>query len=529
MLTLDELLMGARFLRQLPTFLRKPVVPGEARATLRRRLENRGAEFLALVRHAIYNHQSSPYRALLRQAGCEYGDLERLVRESGVEGALQVLVHQGVYVTVEEFKGLREVARGSVTLQVHGGLFRNPAAAPHIAGRSSGSRGARVSVPLDLAFVRERSINYSLIASHIFTGQASHGIWKTPGGDAIDNLLCFAGFGAVPERWFLQVDPAASGLRPEYRWSAWALRAGGWLADLQLPKPEIVTHNDPLPVARWMAASLHAGVTPHLQVFSSAAVGLCQAARGAGLDLEGAWLMVGGEPFTPARAATIRAAGATAFPRYGTAEAPSIALGCLRAKAADDVHLLSDLYAMTQASTVPSAEILPPRALFISTLRATAPLILLNVSLGDQAVLGQSACGCPLEALGWTTHLNTIRSFEKLTAGGMTFLDSNLIRILEEVLPLRFGGGPTDYQLVEEEGADGRPSVRLLVHPRVSLVDLDAVGEAFLEGIAAGAGADRVMGMVWRDSKLLSVEQREPFATASGKILYLHAGRRHPA
>jgi hypothetical protein len=57
--------------------------------------------------------------------------------------------------------------------------------------------------------------------------------------------------------------------------------------------------------------------------------------------------------------------------------------------------------------------------------------------------------------LGWTTHLRDIRSQEKLTAGGMTFLDTDLIRVLEEVLPARFGGAPTDYQLVEEEAEEG--------------------------------------------------------------------------
>ena len=47
---------------------------------------------------------------------------------------------------------------------------------------------------------------------------------------------------------------------------------------------------------------------------------------------------------------------------------------------------------------------------------------MLNVSLGDQAVMVQHACGCPLQTLGWDTHLYTIRSYEKLTGGGMTSL-----------------------------------------------------------------------------------------------------------
>jgi hypothetical protein len=76
-------------------------------------------------------------------------------------------------------------------------------------------------------------------------------------------------------------------------------------------------------------------------------------------------------------------------------------------------------------------------------------MVLLNLSLGDHARLERRACGCPLERLGWDTHLETIRSFEKLTAAGMNFLDVDVIRVLEEILPARFGGGPTDYQLQE--------------------------------------------------------------------------------
>ena len=70
-----------------------------------------------------------------------------------------------------------------------------------------------------------------------------------------------------------------------------------------------------------------------------------------------------------------------------------------------------------------------------------------------------------METHGWTRHLRDVRSFEKLTSAGMTFLDVDVIRILDETLPARFGGVPGQYQLVEEERPDGRPRVRLLVHP----------------------------------------------------------------
>ena len=118
-----------------------------------------------------------------------------------------------------------------------------------------------------------------------------------------------------------------------------------------------------------------------------------------------------------------------------------------------------------------------------------------------------------------------IRSLEKLTAGGMTFLDTDVVRVLEEVLPARFGGGPTDYQLVEQETEDGRPQLRLLVHPALGTLDPAAVAEVFLAVISRGPGAEAVMGLAWRDAELLRVERSAPLATAAGKILHLHVAR----
>jgi hypothetical protein len=114
-----------------------------------------------------------------------------------------------------------------------------------------------------------------------------------------------------------------------------------------------------------------------------------------------------------------------------------------------------------------------------------------------------------------------VRSYEKLTAAGMTFLDAHVLRVLEEVLPARFGGVATDYQLLEEEAESGQPRLRLLVSPAVGRVELDAVGEAFLTAIGRGSGAERVMGLAWRDAAFLRVERRAPEPTPAGKILHL--------
>jgi hypothetical protein len=267
-----------------------------------------------------------------------------------------------------------------------------------------------------------------------------------------------------------------------------------------------------------MAEVVRRGGTPWIRTFPSSAVRACQAALDAGLDLAGARFTVSGEPVTDAKLEAIRRSGAQAAPRYGAIETGPLAWGCLAPEWPDDMHVFHDLHAIVQPEDSP--------ALFVTSLRRATPLVLLNLSMGDQATLRPRACGCPLERLGWTTHLFGVLSREKLTAGGMTFYDVDVVRVLEEVLPGRFGGGPTDYQLVEDETANGESVVRLLVHPAVGPLEADRVAEAFLAAVGTGSDAQRIMGTVWRDAKLIRVERRAPVAVASGKILHLHAPRR---
>jgi hypothetical protein len=527
---LDDVRMGARLLLALPGYLRASITPQQARQILRQRFARREADFLALVRRAVFEKPDSPYHRLMQLVGCEYGDLERLVAGEGIEGAMAALFRSGVYLTSDEYKGRRPVVRGSSTFAVQPTQFRNPLARMHLQAHSGGSRGAPTPVGLDLSHVRQGAVDNGLFFDARGGLRWTHGFWGIPGSSTLTSILRLAVFGVRPARWFSQVDPSAPGLHPRYRWSVRVARLGAALAGVRLPEPEYVPPQDAHLVARWMAGVIRLGAVPHLTTFASGAVRVCLAALDEGLDLRGAQFTLGGEPTTEARLAVIRRAGAQGVPRYACSEFGQMAYGCLAPDAPDDLHIASDLHAviLVERSTAPSGP--PPGAVLVTSLRPTAPLFLMNLALGDRATMGRRACGCPLESLGWTTHLQAIRSYEKLTAGGMTFRDVDVIRALDNVLPARFGGAPTDYQLVEEEGADGRPRLRLLVHPSVGPVDPQAVAAAFLEAIGAGSGAERIMQHVWRDAGVLGVERTPPRTTATGKILHLHQqGRRAPA
>ena len=525
-ISLENVIIGTRFLSRLPSFLRHPTSSQEARAILRRRFEQREENFLAVVKQAVYGHAASPYRQLLQLAGCEYGDLERLVHQEGVEGALRVLYSHGVYVTVDEFKGRRPATRGNATVVVNPDLLRNPLAAFHVPARSGGSRSKGTPLLFDLDFVRGCGVNACLALEARGGADWLKATWETSGAGARFRLLKFSSFGAPPVRWFSQIDPAAPGLDPVFRWSELAMRLGSSLGAVPLPLSTHAPLHSPLSIAHWMAGVLQTGNIPFLFTFPSSAVRLCQAAYEAGVNLRGAQLTLGGEPITGARLTVIRRTGADALPRYGTIECGPIGYGCLKPEFPDDVHLLHDLHALIRSpETDGEAHGFPANALFVSSLHPRAPFVMLNVSMGDQATLVGRACGCPMEQLGWVTHLHTIRSYEKLTGGGMTFLDTDVIRVLEEELPARFGGAPTDYQLLEEEADDGQPVLRLLVHPRVGPLDTNAIADAFLRTIGSTSSIEQVMEFLWRDAGFLRVERRAPLTTHSGKVLHLHLER----
>ena len=523
-LTRSDFLAAARLAAGLPRFLRDPVDLGQARAIVERRRARRGPDFLELLRTGVYAVQGSPYRALLDHAGCQYGDVAHLVERDGLEAALATLYRAGVYVTVEELKGRRPIARGSLVIEPAPTGFHNRARSAHGVIRTSGSRGAPGAVPLTLDFLRDVTVDMRVSLAAWGSGPWSLAYWDVP-GSVVFYLITYPRCGLVPSRWFSLVDAADPRFAARYRWSARALRWASRAAGVRLPPPETTPIDAPLPLARWMASTLSAGETPLLLTYPSPAVRLCRAAIEAGIDLTGAQLRLYGEPLSATRLEAIRRSGAEALALYASVETWRIGEPCLEPTAPDDVHLIDDLYALVQPGAGAARSALPPRALLLTSLRATAPVLLLNASLGDEAVVSTRSCGCPLERLGWNPHLAGIRSYEKVTAAGMTFLDIDIVRVLEHVLPTRFGGGPTDYQLVEDETADGRPRIRLLVHPAIGGLDPGAVSREFLNAIGAGSGPGAVMARALGDAAAVTVERRAPLTTATGKILHVHLDR----
>jgi len=511
----EDLRVGIRFFRHLPHFLRTPFSLEQAQHRLKLRFEQREKHFLELLKQLSSRSSASPYSRLLADCGFESGDSDRLLREEGVEGALSTLFRQGVYLTGDEFKGRVPVLRGSLKFTVDPSSLLNPASVVHGISKSSGSRGAATPVPIDLAFIEDHAINTHLALQAHGGRDWVHAHFGVPGGTAVTNPLEFAKGGKPPARWFTPVHPASPGLHYRYRWGSRAMWLGRRLAGVPMPGPSLAALNDLAPVVSWMSEVLARGLIPHIWTFASTAVLIC--------EISEARFTAGGEPTTRSRREAVEASGAVLLPRMGATETDILAYACEQHQSPDDMHFFDDRHALIQAGT-DGPEGLPPQAILLTSLLKTAPVVLFNVCMGDQANVTRRSCDCPLDELGWHIHLSQVRSFEKLTAGGLQFLDLDVIRVLEDVLPRRFGGTPLDYQIVERSDRPGsRAQIQLILSPDLGELNSDEVLNTFLEALGGGSEGEKFMELQLRDGMVVEVIRQRPLQTTSGKILHLHS------
>ena len=242
---------------------------------------------------------------------------------------------------------------------------------------------------------------------------------------------------------------------------------------------------------------------------------------GAGLNITDSTFVVAGEPYTAAKASVIAGAGARALDRYSLTEVGSVGFACANPLALDDMHFAVDKVAVIQRDKIVGASDEKVAALIYTTLLPTASRLMLNTESGDYGELVDRECGCLLERLGLKTHLMGVGSYEKLTSEGVSFMRHELYELVEEVLPARFGGHATDYQLVEEEEA-GLPRVSILVSPGVGGVDERALIATVLDTLGKYYVGGPRMADDWRHGQTLRVMRREPFASGGRKILPLH-------
>ena len=508
-----------RFAWGLQDFFRHPISVEEAEATVRRRMARREESFLLLVERAIFGYSDSPYLPMLKLAGCEFGDIRDMVRNRGVEQTLRALRDAGVYVTYDEYRARAPIVRASGVIPLRPGAFDNPFLSHYYRAESSGTTGRPVIVNIDLHHLADQA-PYDLLTRH------AHGVvgvpealWRgtLPDGSGIGTILRGARIGNVPRKWFSPMSPTGDWRTAlKHRFVTQLVVLTGRVCGVPIPWPETVPLESAAVVAQWVARMLKAHNSCLVRAHVSIALRVCLAARQAGLDLTGATFLGGGEPPTPGKVRQIVETGARWIPWYVFSEVGRVGMGCARPVDGNDLHFRKDGLALIQyPRSVLGSRIV--NAFYFTTLLPTAPKVLLNVESDDYGVIEQRSCGCLLEQYGFTDHLREIRSFRKLTGEGVTLVGGDMERILDEVLPARFGGSPLDYQFIEEEDGNGFTRLTLAVSPKVQIADEAAVVDVVLRALPG----DNVRAL-WEQAKTLRVKRMEPVSTSRGKILPLH-------
>lgn len=512
---ISEVRRYVQFSLRLREYLKTRITLEQAREAVQQGLAERETNFLWLVDRGIFGHPQSPYLPLMKAAGCEAGDIRAMVQARGVEGTLEALRDAGVYVSFEEFKGRTPIVRNGTVIPVRPQDFDNPYAHHDYRTETGGSTGPGVPVVNDLRYLAYRAPAIMLgLDAHGVLGQPM-GIWRgiLPDGSGIGVVLVAARFGYFPKVWFTPV--TGRDLRQSWRrrFATEYIVLMARLFGAPVPWPRPVRVDQAVVVSRWAAqmVQVHGGCLVRTTI--GRAVRVCAAARDAGIDLTGATFQGGGEAPTPAKVREVTQSGARWVPNYMFSEAGAVGFGCARPADGNDLHVLSDTLAVIQRQrTVPGSEI-SVDAFCYTTLKPTAPKLMLNVENDDSGVLESRSCGCPLEHAGFTMHVRHIRSFKKITTEAVTLVGANLARIVEEILPSRFGGTPLDYQLVEEEDEHALTRLNVVISPRVAIADEAAVIQAVLDSVP------RLDRAVWAQAKTLRVKRMEPLWTPRGKFL----------
>ena len=508
----EDAMMGLRLTRDLPGFLRATFTVEDARHRVVSQLRDREQRFLAAADRVIWPFPNSPYRRLLEHAGCEPGDLRTLVAHEGLEGALRTLAARGVYVSFDEFKGRREAIRGSTRFDFSDRDFDHPDQPTHLLFLTGGSRGRPTRVRRNLPTLLDLAASYALTLDAHGIQHPRHVYWR---GWSLAWPLAQIKLGQPIDVWFYPLEDRPLFVRTGIRYLRELVKLGG----RRLPRAQFCDLQQPETVARWLIEHASPEHTLILNTMTSAAVRVAAAVANLGYALPNVVFHCRSEPLSAARLRQIQKIGARTLTDYASMELTSLGYSCPQGTASDDMHVFTDRHAVIERAR-PLFDGGPDiDALAFTTLTDRPQKIALNVELGEMGRLEERDCGCALHALGLRTHLSEVRSFEKLSTEGTTFARSSVVRIVEEVLPARFGGTAVDYQIVEEEAADGTMALVLRIHPGVGPLDEAAVRGTFLEALGRDSLIDEYQARLIERAASVTVRRQPPLITGIGKVL----------
>jgi hypothetical protein len=270
-------------------------------------------------------------------------------------------------------------------------------------------------------------------------------------------------------------------------------------------------------VGAYLSRLLDEGLLPCIRTTPSGAVRICRAAEERNTSLANVAFLVTGEPLTSHRREIIENSGAMAFNTYGCSEGSIIGSQCMTPKQDDDVHIFKDAFALTTRKRLIDGE-REVDSLLLTGMRMAAPKVMFNVEIGDYGILEERNCSCLFNQAGYTTHLHSIRSFERFTGEGVTIVGSDLTRLVEYLLPRKFGGSMMDYQFVEEHSISGLTRYYLVVSPDIGTLEDEKIGSFFLGELGKIRSYYQEMTNLWQQSGTFQIKREFPVLSERGKL-----------
>jgi len=521
----ENILKYYDFCSGLDDFLKNELSLEECREIVIERLKRRDDLFLEFVRERVFSNDGSPYLKLMETAGIKFEDIESMVKKKGLEGTLRELAERGVYVTIDEFKGREVCKRNGHEFRFREEDFDNRNTKTAFTATSGGTRSAGTPIMMNFGYVKDCSIFHNILIDAFDLSYYPCVVWF-PGALGALIVIDIVKIGKIPERWFSQV-PWVFQMRNK-RFSSLkdalminSMRVIGKKHGINLPKPEFIDFDNTIRVVEAISEIIEKNKGCFVTTLTSSALRACKIAKENGIEIEGTYFLVSGEPVTDSKKKEIESSGAKVIPYYGSMEAGVIGSGCVNSKETDDCHIMDHYIALIQYKKKVKKFGVEVDAFLITSFLPHAPKTLLNVEMGDFGVIEERSCGCKWEKLGLKKHIHTIRSFEKLTGEGMTILNTDLIRIVEEVLPGRFGGSITDYQIVEREDKEGFTKLEILISPDLGDLDEEKVIDVILTELkikGKDSGSAALSAEMWEKAKTIKIKREYPKKTKVGKI-----------
>ena len=500
-----------------------------ATADLRDALATREARFLALLAPHLTSGLPSPYATLLTHAGCELEDVRQLLGNEGLEGTLRRLAEAGVYLTAAELKGKENVQRGSLRFRMTPDHIRLSRVGFESRSSGTSNQPQRSTSSFDWMAQQTPAAGAFILAHGLEAHRHAAFEPILPGTAGMMYMLMLARLGIPCDRWFARAMPFPNALERSYATIlATELSLIGTLFGPGFARPETIHEHEIDRIVRWIAESRAKGQRSCVRTVASNAARIARTATTLGISLEGVTFLASGEPMTDAKRRVIDATGACATVLYGFEPGTVwVGQGCAKPLHADEMHVSLNTLALVQSPRVVEQGDVAVHPLLYTTLHRSASRFLLNAESGDHAELSERDCGCFMQRAGLTLHVHAVRSYEKFTSEGLSLPIGDLTDILESRLPTEFGGGPCDYQLIEEEGPRAQTRLTLRIHPQVGAVDEGRVLERLIAELGRSDRNHRFMTDVWRQARTFQVERVPPRTSARGKtpVVHLSVGR----